>query len=113
MALSMKNSAWTGFRGSAASTAAALTNVVVQAAPGASKSLVVRRITFSNEGAANSFALLDGSGGTSLLGTIYLGTNSTFTYAPLNPICLTANTALCVTTTAADHSNIVVEGSIE
>lgn len=113
MALTVTNGAWVPFKGSQASTDAALTNASVQASPGTGKYLVVRKVIFSNEGSANSFALLDGSGGTSLLGTIYLGANQTFTYTLANPIKLTAATALCVTTTATDHANIVVEGSIE
>ena len=104
---------YVSFLGKAASTTAALTNQSVQAAPGAGKYLVVRQIILSNEGTANSFALLDGSGGTSLLGTIYLGANQTLTYRFLRPYRLTANTALCVTTAADDHANIVVEGSVE
>lgn len=113
MTIVRMNDVRVAFTGTQASTTGALTNASVQAAPGAGKYLVVRKFILSNEGTANSFALLDGSGGTSLFDTIYLGANQTLTYTPLNPVKLTANTALCVTTTAADHANIVVEGSIE
>jgi hypothetical protein len=113
MTIASTHGAWAPFKGTAASTTGALTNTSVQATPGAGKYLVLRQFILSNEGAANSFALLDGSGGTSLVGTIYLGANQTLTYKLLNPIKLTANTALCVTTTATDHANIVCEGSIE
>lgn len=106
--------AWNKFSGSAASTNAALTNQSVQAAPGAGKSLIVRQIIFSNEGTANSFALLNGSGGANVLGSvIYLGANQSFTYKLFKPYKLTANTALVVTTTASDHASVIAEGSVE
>jgi len=110
-----KNDVWVAFSAAKASTDAALTNSSVQAAPGSGKYLVVRQVTFSNEGTANSFALLDGSGGTNVLGgVVYLGANQTFgPYKLVNPYKCTANTALVVTTTAADHSTTIVEGSIE
>ena len=105
--------AWVKFRGSAASVAAALTDASVQATPGVGKRLVLRQVILSNEGLANSFTLKDGSGGSTLLGPIYLGANQTLTYKFLSPPRLTANTALVVTTSAADHANIVCEGSVE
>lgn len=108
------NAIWVPFVGTQASTSAALTNASMQAAPGASKYLVVRRILITNEGTANTFALLDGSGGTNILGQVlYLGANTTLVYELLNPYKLTANTALCVTTTAADNASIIAEGSVE
>jgi hypothetical protein len=78
--------AWVKFRGSAASTAAALTNASVQATPGAGKRLVIRQVIFSNEGTANSFSLKDGSGGSVVFGPIYLAANNTFRYKFLSPI---------------------------
>jgi hypothetical protein len=109
------NSVWPAFTAAKASTDAALTNSSVKATPGAGKYLVVRQVTFSNEGSANSFALLDGSGGTNVLGgVVYLGANQTFgPYKLMNPFKCTADTALVVTTTATDHSTTIVEGSIE
>lgn len=105
--------AWTAFRGSAASTAAALTNASVQASPGTGKKLITRQVLFSNEGTANAFTLKDGSGGSTLFGPVYLGANQSLAYRFVKPLVSTSATALVVDTTASDHANVVCEGSIE
>ena len=89
------------------STVAALTNKELLAAPGAGKAIYITDINFTNEGAANTVQLLDGSGGTAIFSQ-YMAANASVTIALNTPIKLTANTALCVTTTAADHAIVDV-----
>src|SRR5512135_3465503 len=110
MASSPRNSLW-----GATSTAAALTDSELKAAPGDGKAIMVSKITLSNEGAANSWKLEEGT--TTLIfppaGLIYQGTNEVWTYDLKScPIVLTENTALTVTSTAADHATVMVEGSV-
>jgi hypothetical protein len=100
------NATWWAHTGS---TAAALTNVSLKAAPAAGHAHYITDIHFSNEGAANQVSLLDGSGGAALFNE-YMAANTTTSIALTTPIKLTAATALCVTTTAADHAIIDVGG---
>jgi hypothetical protein len=94
------------------STAAALTNKSLVAAPGAGNAIYITDIHFTNEGAANIAQLLDGSGGTAIYSE-YMAANTFGTMTPQTPIKLTANTALCITTTAADHFIVDVGGYID
>ena|SRR5665647_2026350 len=89
------------------STAAALTNKELAAAPGAGKAIYITDIHFSNEGTANQIMLLDGSGGAAVYNE-YMAANQARAQAFNTPIKLTTNTALCVTTTAADHAIVDV-----
>jgi hypothetical protein len=93
------------------STAAALTNKSLVAAPGAGKAIYITDIHFSNEGTANQAMLLDGSGGSALYNE-YMAANTARAQALKTPIKLTANTALCITTTAADHFIVDVGGYV-
>lgn len=97
------------WNGRAASTAAALTNTSLKAAPGAGRAHYITDIHISNEGTANTVQLLDGSGGTVIWGSYFAVNGGENAHLDV-PIKLTANTALCVTTSAADHCYIMVEG---
>jgi hypothetical protein len=94
------------------STAAALTNKELKAAPGAGKAIYITDIHFSNEGTANQAMLLDGSGGAAVYNE-YMAISQARAQALKTPIKLTGNTALCITTTAADHFIVDVGGYID
>lgn len=94
-------------RGSTVSAdyASAQTNVSVIAAPGASLSIYITDIMLSNGATAGNVTLLDGSGGT-VKWEAYPAINGGAVLTGLRqPIKLTANTALCLTsTTVTTHS---------
>ena len=90
---------------------AAQTNTSVKAAPGASLSLYVTDIQISNGATAGNVTLLDGSGGT-VLYELYPAINGGATLSLRNPIKLTANTALCVTSTSCTTHSVFVSGYI-
>lgn len=94
---------------SSSTTSSAATNASVKAAPGSGFALYITDIHISNEGTANTVTLLDGSGGTVKWGD-YLAVNGGENIALRTPIKLTSNTALCLTTTAADHCYVFVNG---
>jgi hypothetical protein len=84
--------------------AAAQTNTSVIAAPGAGLSIYITDITISNGATAGNITLLDGSGGTVRF-EIYPAINGGVDKQLRQPIKLTANTALCITsTTVTTHS---------
>lgn len=84
--------------------ASAQTNVSVIAAPGASLSIYVTDIQLSNGATAGNVTLLDGSGGT-VKWEAYPAVNGGAVLNLRQPIRLTANTALCLTsTTVTTHS---------
>lgn len=91
--------------------ASAQTNVSVKAAPGASLSLYITDISISNGATAGNITLLDGSGGT-VLYEIYPAINGGATLSLRNPIKLTANTALCLTSTTVTTHSVFVSGYI-
>ena len=91
--------------------AAAQTNASLKAAPGASLSLYVTDIVISNGATAGNVTLLDGSGGTVLF-EIYPAINGGATISLRSPIKLTANTALCVTSTSVTTHSVFVSGYI-
>jgi hypothetical protein len=91
--------------------AAAQTNVSVKAAPGASLSLYITDIQVSNGATAGNVTLLDGSGGT-VLYELYPAINGGATLSLRSPIKLTANTALCLTSTTVTTHSIFVSGYI-
>lgn len=91
--------------------ASAQTNVSVKAAPGASLSLYITDIVISNGATAGNITLLDGSGGTVLF-EIYPAINGGATISLRNPIKLTANTALCLTSTTVTTHSVFISGYI-
>lgn len=91
--------------------ASAQTNTSVKAAPGASLSLYITDIQISNGATAGNITLLDGSGGT-VLYEIYPGINGGAVMSLRSPIKLTANTALCITSTTVTTHSIFVSGYI-
>lgn len=91
--------------------AAAQTNTSVKAAPGASLSLYITDIMISNGATAGNVTLLDGSGGT-VLYEIYPAINGGVSQQLRSPIKLTANTALCITSTTVTTHSIFVSGYI-
>lgn len=91
--------------------ASAQTNTSVKAAPGASLSLYITDIVVSNGATAGNITLLDGSGGTVLF-EIYPAINGGATMSLRSPIKLTANTALCITSTTVTTHSIFVSGYI-
>lgn len=91
--------------------ASAQTNVSVKAAPGASLSLYITDLTISNGATAGNITLLDGSGGT-VLYEIYPGVTGGVDKQLRSPIKLTANTALCLTSTSVTTHSIFVSGYI-
>lgn len=94
-----------------ATTAAAATNASLKATPGAGLSIYITDYMISNEGAANIVQLLNGSGGSAKL-MWYIPTNTSFQGSFNVPIKLDANTALCLTTSAADHCLVYVNGFV-
>jgi hypothetical protein len=97
------------FNARASSTSSALTNYSAKAAAGADISNYVVDIQINNGGTANTVSILDGSGGT-VLYKATVAANS-FNSAHLEiPLKFTANTAVCVTTTAAAVCDIYLNG---
>lgn len=91
--------------------ASAQTNTSVQAAPGASLSLYITDIIISNGATAGNITLLDGSGG-SVKFEVYPAINGGVAHSFRNPIKLTANTALCITSTTVTTHSVNVTGYI-
>lgn len=91
--------------------ASAQTNASVKAAPGASLSLYVTDIQISNGATAGNITLLDGSGGT-VLYELYPAINGGAVLSLRNPIKLTANTALVITSTTVTTHSVFVSGYI-
>lgn len=89
----------------------AQTNTSVKAAPGASLSLYITDIVISNGATAGNITLLDGSGGTVVF-EIYPAINGGCTISLRNPIRLTANTALCITSTTVTTHSVNIGGYI-
>jgi len=88
----------------------AQTNTSLKAAT-ASNSHYITDILVTNDGtAAITVALLDGSGGTSLIGTQKVAASGGFNMNLNTPIKLTANTALCLTTTGTSNFAVAVVG---
>ncbi len=91
--------------------ASAQTNTSVKTTPGASLSLYITDLTISNGATAGNITLLDGSGGT-VLYEIYPAINGGSVMTLRSPIKLTANTALCITSTSCTTHSIFVSGYI-
>jgi len=91
--------------------AAAQTNATVKAAPGASLSLYITDVIISNGATAGNITLLDGSGGTVLL-ELYPAINGGLAHSFRNPLKLTANTLLAITSTTVTTHSVTVSGYI-
>lgn len=91
--------------------AGAQTNTSLVAAPGAGLSLYITDIVFSNGATAGIITLLDGSGGTEKAGG-YFAINGGMVWPINTPIKLTANTALCLTSTSVTTHKVTVNGYI-
>lgn len=91
--------------------ATAQTNTSVKAAPGAGLSIYIKTIQISNGATAGNVTLLDGSGGT-VLYEVYPGINGGATLHLDQPIKLTANTALCITSTTVTTHSVFISGFI-
>lgn len=89
--------------------AAAQTNTSVQAAPGAGLSLYITDIVISNGATAGNITLLDGSAGTVKF-EIYPAINGGVSISLRQPIRLTANTALCITSTTVTTHSVNIGG---
>lgn len=89
----------------------AQTNASVKAAPGENLSIYITDIQISNASTAGSVTLLDGSGGT-VLYTLFVAINGGAVLSLRSPIKLTANTALCITSTTVTVHSIFVSGYI-
>lgn len=93
--------------------AVAQTNLQLQAAPGASLSLYVTDVIFSGSVAA-TFVLVEDTAGTPVtkMQTIYQAANGAFGYRFRQPIKLTANKNLGITTVAVGNHTATVNGYI-
>lgn len=89
--------------------ASAQTNTSLKTAPGASLKLYITDVIISNGATAGNITLLDGSGGTVKL-ELYPGINGGLAMSFRTPIVLTANTALCITSTTVTTHSITVCG---
>lgn len=87
----------------------AQTNASVKAAPGASLSLYITDIFVSNGATAGIITLLDGSGGTVKF-RAYCAVNGGAVLNLMTPIRLTANTALCITSTSCTTHSVTISG---
>lgn len=92
-----------------AAYAGAQTNTSVKAAPGAGLSLYVTDIFVSNGATAGIITLLDGSGGTVLF-RAYCAINGGVVMNLMTPLRLTANTALCITSTTVTTHSVTIAG---
>ena len=91
----------------------AVTNQSLKAAPGSGVTLVATDVLISNDSTADiTWKLLDGSGGTNLTGTQKLPVDGYLHFQPKTPIELTANTALCLTTTGTSNFSVFVAGHL-
>ena len=88
---------------------AAQTNASIKAAPGASLSLYITDIFLSNGAVAGNVTLLDGSGGT-VKWEAYPAINGGAKDQRRTPIRLTANTALCITSTTVTTHSLTISG---
>lgn len=91
--------------------ASAQTNTSIKAAPGAGLKLYITDISISNGATAGNITLLDGSGGT-VLYEIYPAINGGAVDNRRSPIVLTANTALCITSTTVTTHSVNISGYI-
>lgn len=101
-----------GFQASVDYGASAQNNATVEAAPGSGLSLHITDICISNgPSAVNNVTLLDGSGGT-VLYEAYLAVNSSVVANLKQPIRLTANTLLAVTSSGSSELSLNINGYV-
>lgn len=91
--------------------AAAQTDTSVKAAPGVGLSLYITDIVISNGATAGNITLLDGSAG-AVKFEIYPAINGGCSTNLRTPIKLTANTALCITSTTVTTHSVNITGFI-
>lgn len=89
----------------------AQSNASVKAAPGSGLKLYITDIVISNGATAGNVTLLDGSGGTVLF-ECYPAINGGVSISLKQPIVLTANTALCITSTTVTTHSVNIGGYI-
>lgn len=89
--------------------ASAQTNTSLKAAPAGSLKLYITDVIISNGATAGNVTLLNGSGGTVLL-ELYPGINGGLAHSFRTPIALTANTALCITSTTVTTHSVTICG---
>jgi len=89
----------------------AQTNTSLKAAPGAGLSLYITDIIISNGATAGIITILDGSGGTEKAGG-YFAVNGGMVCSFKTPIKLTADTALCLTSTSVTTHRVTINGYI-
>lgn len=89
--------------------ASAQTNTSLKGAPGAGLKLYITDVIISNGATAGNITLLDGSGGTVKL-ELYPGVNGGLAHPFRTPIALTANTALCLTSTTVTTHSVTICG---
>lgn len=92
--------------------ASAQTNASIKAAPGAGVAIYITDIMISNGATAGNITLLDGSGGTVLF-ELYPAINGGVSLNLKNPIKLTDNTALCITSTTVTTHAVFISGFID
>lgn len=88
----------------------AQTNTSLKAAPTLDNLHITDILVTNDDTAAITVALLDGSGGTSLIGTQKVAKSGGFVMSLTTPIRLTAKTALCLTTTGTSNFSVFVAG---
>jgi hypothetical protein len=91
--------------------ASAQTNTSVKATPGASLKLYITDVIISNGATAGNITLLNGSGGTVLL-ELYPAINGGAAMPFRTPIVLSADTALCITSTTVTTHSVTICGYI-
>lgn len=89
--------------------ASAQTNTSIKTAPGAGLKLYITDVIVSNGAIAGNITLLDGSGGTVKL-ELYPGVNGGLAHSFRTPIALSANTALCITSTTVTTHSVTICG---
>lgn len=92
--------------------ASAQTNATIKAATGASTAIYITDIMISNGATAGNITLLDGSGGTVLF-ELYPAINGGVSLNLKNPIKLTDNTLLAITSTTVTTHSVFVAGFVD
>ncbi len=91
--------------------AAAQTNATIKTAPGVGLKLYITDIFLSNGAVAGNVTLLDGSAG-AVKWECYPAINGGAAWSPKNPIALTANTLLAITSTTVTTHSLTINGFV-